>query len=97
MNDNTSVDYEEIKAEALRDPEVRQAYEDLEPAYQLALLRIKRGWTQTELAEKIGTTQSSIARMETGNCGEVLMQRMAAALGARIVIVPADEAGARPS
>ena len=96
MSDKASVPYEDIRAEALENPEIRQAYEDLEPAYQLTLLRMKRGWTQTELAEKVGTTQSSIARMETGTISKSLLHRMAIALDARIVIVPADEAGAPP-
>ena len=94
MNSDTFTPYEDIKAELLKDPEVRRAYEELEPAYQLTRLRIEQGLTQAELAEMIGTTQSSIARMEAGKSGKVLMQRMADALGAKIVIVPIEEAPA---
>jgi len=96
MSNDTFTPYEEVKAEALKDPELRAEYEALEPAYQLACLRIERGLTQEELAEMVGTTQSSIARMETGTISKSLLHRMATALGAKIVIVPADEATAEP-
>jgi len=51
----------------MRDPEFRKAYEDLEPAYQVARLRIMRGLTQKELADLVGTKQPSIARLESGS------------------------------
>ena len=34
--------------------------------YKIAEARIAKGWTQSELAEKIGTTQQQIARYESG-------------------------------
>ena len=95
MRENT-IPYEDIKTELLKNPEVRQAYEAMEPAYQLARLRIKSGLTQAELAKRVGTTQSSIARIEGGTISQSLLQRMATALDARIVIVPADETSAHP-
>ena len=61
-----TVSYEEVKAEILADPEVRRYYEEMEPAYQLMRLRLQRGISQKQLAEQIGTTQSSIARLESG-------------------------------
>ena len=61
-----TIPFEEIEAEALRVPEVREAYEELEPAYQVARLRIMRGLTQQQLADLVGTSQSSIARLESG-------------------------------
>ena len=36
-------------------------------AEQIAALRQKQGWTQAELARKVGTTQSGIARLENPN------------------------------
>ena len=36
----TTIPFEEIEAELLADPETRAAYDALEPAYQIARLRI---------------------------------------------------------
>ena len=80
--------YEDVKAESLKDPEVRRAYDDLEPAYQLARLRIMRGLTQQELAEQVGTTQSSIARLESGKTKPCLsfLERVVDALGGQVIV-----------
>ena len=80
--------YEDWMAEALKNPEVRRAHEELEPAYQLARLRIERGLTQQQLAEQVGTTQSSIARLESGKTKPSLsfLERVVAALGGRVTI-----------
>ncbi len=53
----------------------------------LKKIRIQRGWSQTELAQKLGTHQPAIARMEAGMVGEVsfdFMIRVALALGIRL-------------
>jgi hypothetical protein len=54
-----TIRFEEVKAQLLEDPEVKQAYDTLEPAYQIARLRIARGLTQAQLAEMVGTKQPS--------------------------------------
>ena len=83
-----TVPFEEIEAEALRDPEVRKAYEALEPAYQVARLRTMRGLTQKQLAALVGTTQSSIARLESGKEPPRLsfLQRVVEALGGQLTV-----------
>ena len=75
-------------AEQMQDPEFRAAYETLEPAYQIARLRILRGLTQEQLAEKVGTKQPSIARLESGRSTPSLdfLQRVAEALDAQVEI-----------
>jgi transcriptional regulator with XRE-family HTH domain len=51
-------------------------------------LREKRGLTQKELAERLGTTQSAIARLEAGNIAPSLptLDKVAAALGVELVV-----------
>lgn len=75
-------------AEQMQDPEFRAAYEALEPAYQIARLRILRGLTQEQLAEKVGTKQPSIARLESGRSTPNLdfLRRVAEALDAQVEI-----------
>lgn len=78
----------------LKDPEFRKEYETLEPEYQLAKsiieLRLKRGITQKELAEKIGTKQSGISRLESVNTRSnpslSLLERVAEALDAKLIV-----------
>jgi len=82
-------------AEENQDPEFRKAVAEMAPAYQLARLRIMRGLTQKELAEKVGTKQSGIARLESGK-GEpnlASLKRIAQALDCRLEIrfVPNEE------
>jgi transcriptional regulator with XRE-family HTH domain len=88
------IDFEEWKAEQMKDPEFRAAYEELEPAYQIARLRILRGLTQEQLANLVGTQQPSIARLESGAQEPSLafLRKVAAALGSRLEIrlVPVD-------
>ena len=59
-----------------------------EPAYQVARLRILHGLTQKQLAEMVGTKQSSIARLERGATPPNLsfLSKVAAALGARVEV-----------
>ena len=51
-------------------PQLKKEYDGLEQIYQLKSaiikLRIEKGWSQKELAEKIGTQQSAISRLESG-------------------------------
>lgn len=60
-----TIPFEEMEAEFLKDPETRKAFEELEPAFQVARLRIMRDLTQKQLAELVGTKQPSIARLES--------------------------------
>ena len=53
-----------------RDPEYREAYEQLGPEYEVARVlieaRTRAGLTQAELAARMKTTQSAVARLESG-------------------------------
>ena len=48
MTANT-IPFEQVKAELLANPEVRAAYDALEPAYQIARLRIAVSYTHLTL------------------------------------------------
>ena len=49
-------------AEEMKGSEFRRAYEALEPAYQVARLRLRQGLSQCELAERAGTQQPNCRR-----------------------------------
>ena len=65
MNLNT------LKAKALKNQEVKQAYDELESEFALidALLtmRQKAGLTQEDIAQRMGTQKGNISRLEKGN------------------------------
>lgn len=56
---------EKMKAETVRKQYMKKL-ERGEPMCALQVLRLSRGMTQTELAERIGQNQSFIARIEGG-------------------------------
>ncbi len=64
-------EYNRIKKEILKDKGVKKEYDGLESEFKLVeriiQKRIKMGLTQKELAEKIGTKQSAVSRLESGN------------------------------
>ena len=68
--------WEDVKKELLKDPKVAAEYKRLAPRYQLISelirIRLKKGLTQKELAKKVGTKQSAIARIESGNANPSL-------------------------
>lgn len=88
MTTDTRVRFEDWEAEQMQDQEFRAAAEELEPAYQIARLRNIRGLTQEQLAELVGTHQSSIARLESGNTQPSLsfLRRVAQALGGQLTV-----------
>ena len=81
-----------LKAERPDTPARRRGYEHASRAIGLATeihaLREKRGLSQRELAERLGTTQSAVARLEAGNVSPTLptLDKVAEALGVELVI-----------
>ena len=77
----------QFKKEAFKRPGVRRAYEQMQPEFKiirkLALARAKKGFSQRNLAKKIGVTQSALARFETGNTNPTLsfIQKITSGLG----------------
>jgi transcriptional regulator with XRE-family HTH domain len=76
----------------LEEPEYREAFERLGPEFELARAlieaRMAAGLTQAELALRMGTTQSVIARLEAGRVQPTTatLQRLARATGTRLKI-----------
>ena len=84
------ISYEEFRDQQLSDTEVRREYETLETEFVLAKevleLRRQRNLTQEQLAQRMGTSQPAIARIESGNYRNVslaFIRRLAEALGAK--------------
>jgi len=62
--------FKQFKTKALKNPIVEAEYDALEPEYEVVKTiisqRIKRGWSQTQLAEAVGSRQPVISRLERG-------------------------------
>jgi DNA-binding XRE family transcriptional regulator len=83
---------DQLKTTLLKNPQTRAEYDALagefETARELITARTQAGLTQSDVAQRMGTTQSVIARLESGKRAPSLrtVQRYAQALGARAVV-----------
>ena len=63
--------YKQLRAKALGNAEVKAEYDKLADEFafldEFLKARAAQGLTQAQVAEKIGTTQSAVARMESGS------------------------------
>jgi transcriptional regulator with XRE-family HTH domain len=83
-----------FRRRAFRSAGVRRAYDDLEEEFafldEVLRARARTGLTQAEVAKRVGTTQSAIARLESGagkhSPSVATLQRYARALGFRLQI-----------
>lgn len=79
-----------LRAELLADPEVRAAYDEQSLEYALAraviAARIKAGLSQEQLARRMNTQQTFVARLESGRTLPSMrtVQRIAEATGTRL-------------
>lgn len=86
----------------MKEPKCRNAYEALEEEFVLASAvidaRNRAGLTQQELAQKMGTTQPAVARLESGRVRPSMrtLERLAAATGSRLLIRFEPRKGKRP-
>ena len=87
------MDFNYLLKQELKNPEFKKHYDEygrqLEIAYQILQLRKKKKLSQAQLAKKIGTKQSNIARMEAGqqNFSIDILGKIAEALGCDVKIV----------
>ena len=81
-----STTFKQFKTKSLKDSDIKTEYEALGPEYEVVKTiikeRIKRGWSQTQLAEAIGSRQPVISRLERGDSNPSLqtLSRIAKAL-----------------
>ena len=84
--------HKELKARALKRADVKSEYDQLDKEFafldEFLKARSSAGITQAEIAERIGTTQSAIARLESGRGRHspslATLQKYARALGCRL-------------
>jgi ribosome-binding protein aMBF1 (putative translation factor) len=87
-----AIDFDEVLTEELKDPKFKKYFDEygrqLELAYVIMQLRKTRQMSQADLAKKIGTTQSNVARIEAGrqNFTVNLLSKVADALDANLQI-----------
>lgn len=87
------INHQQLKEKLLVNPGFSRAYLKPNPAveigYRVKQMRLGAGWSQAELARRLNTKQSSIARLESGQSGLPslsFLDKIAAALNARLVL-----------
>jgi len=87
-----AIDFDVYLKEKLKNPEFKRHFDEygkqLEIAYQILQLRKKKKMSQLQLAKKIGTKQSNVARMESGqqNFTTDTLQKIASAFNTDLKI-----------
>lgn len=82
----------DLKAKLLQDPAVAAAYAEADAEFRVieAMLRARAeaGLTQEALAERMGTTQSAVARLEGGRVSPTVetLRKYAKAVGKRLKV-----------
>ncbi len=84
--------YSNFKNKLLKDKEVHKEYDALAAEFAIAEAviskRIEQGMSQSELAMKVGTKQSAISRLESGNYNPSirLLEKVANALNLKLKV-----------
>jgi transcriptional regulator with XRE-family HTH domain len=96
-----TIPLKDMKDRLLADPEAQAEYDRLGPEFEFAQAlvraRSKAGLSQTVVAERMGTTQSAVARIESGKVAlrPETIKRYAAAVGHRVELRLIPEKKAR--
>ena len=91
-----TIPFRKVAKRWMKDAEFREEYDALGEQFQMARIliaaRARAGLSQTEVAQKMGTSQSTIARLESGNGKPTLntLEKFAEATGmeVQIALVP---------
>ncbi|UWZ84319.1 helix-turn-helix transcriptional regulator [Occallatibacter riparius] len=87
-----TIPFENLAKEWLKDPEVKAEYDRLAPEFEIATelirARVRAGLSQAELAQRMGTSQSTIARLESGQTlpSTKTLLRFAQATGSKVEV-----------
>jgi ribosome-binding protein aMBF1 (putative translation factor) len=87
-----SKQWSELRRELLDSGDAKRGYEQARLAYELSVqvreAREAKGLSQSQLAERMGTQQSVIARLEAGGITPTLptLKRIADALGTKLTV-----------
>lgn len=95
MNKSTKIQlvpFSNFKKQALKDPEIKAEYDRLEPEFaiirSIIRKRLETGMSQKQLAQKMGTKQSALSRLESGtyNPSLAFLKKVSDALGGKLQI-----------
>ena len=84
--------WQEVRDRRMAEPGAADAYEHVRLAFELGRqvreLRTQRGWSQRQLAEAAGMTQSAVARFEAGGTTPTIpvLERLARAFAVDLVV-----------
>ncbi len=87
-----TINFKDMHAESMKDPEFKKNWDDLEVEFQiinaLILQRSKMKMTQKQLAKKIGTDQATLSRLESGKLNPSIefLKRVAKALDKKLEV-----------
>lgn len=88
--------WKDLEKELLSDTATKKEFDKLAPRYavisQLISARIKNKMTQQDVAKKVGTKQSAIARLESGGVNPSLefLQKIAQVMGYKLTVRLSD-------
>ncbi|MDR1515104.1 MAG: helix-turn-helix domain-containing protein [Synergistaceae bacterium] len=84
------IPFKKVFEEQMKNPEFEREFHDLGEEFELAIEMIKArkeaNLTQTELAEKMGTTQVQVSRLESGKGNLTSLRKYAKAVGRKVKI-----------
>ena len=92
MDEINPIPFSDFKKKVLKNPKIKAEYRRISPVYEIinavVIKRIETGMTQKQLAEKMGTKQSALSRLESGNYNPSLafIQKLATALDTTVHI-----------
>lgn len=84
--------WKDLEKKLLSDAKTKKEFDKLTPRYvvisQLIAARIKNKMTQQDVAKKVGTKQSAIARLESGGVNPSLefLQKIAQVMGYKLTV-----------